>query len=444
MFRLDRRCHTAWVLGALGLLACASRAARADDSVETRPPQSGASLENSTAFAKVLSQRLTASTRERLDQARRLLRNEQPSEALTILRLTLSAVEADDQVGEPDRAALAREVRAAIQSAVRTEEETELKQAERLRLAESSAQRSRGLDDQARNEDTTGALMTEFAALMAQGRHNILAHGSSSQAGSELSPFFQARDLALHARALVPERAAPRAGVLTAQMGGFLAQSLAHEDRKETLALMTLQDVERASIPFSDTSTIEFPPAESFRRLSESRTRRYESVSLVSRDPKTLAIERALAKPLSMPFANETSLEEVLKYIRGATASAELPDGIPIYVDPVGLQEEGRTMASQVTVNLEGVPLKHSLILLLKQLGLTYTVKDGFLMVTTLLSRDQPTEIRVYPVADLAIIPASLMGGGAMGRGGMGGFGAAGGGGVGMGNGMGNGMGLQR
>ena len=51
---------------------------------------------------------------------------------------------------------------------------------------------------------------------------------------------------------------------------------------------------------------------------------------------------------------------------------------------------------------------------MLKQLGLTYTVKDGFLMITSEESEDQQTEIRVYPVADLAIIPLSLMGGGGM------------------------------
>ncbi|MBV8234029.1 MAG: hypothetical protein JO329_28960, partial [Planctomycetaceae bacterium] len=114
--------------------------------------------------------------------------------------------------------------------------------------------------------------------------------------------------------------------------------------------------------------------------------------------------------------------------------------GIPIYVDPVGLQEAEKTMTSPVTLDLEGVPLKTTLRLLLKQLGLTYTVKDGLLTITSESSEDQPTEIRVYPVADLAIIPLSLMGGGIGGmRGGIGGMGGMGMGGMGMG-GMGMGM----
>jgi hypothetical protein len=112
------------------------------------------------------------------------------------------------------------------------------------------------------------------------------------------------------------------------------------------------------------------------------------------------------------------------------------------------MQEADKTLTSPVSINLEGVPLKTTLRLLLKQLGLTYTVKDGFLMITSQESEDQQTEIRVYPVADLAIIPLSLMGGGGMGGmgGGMGGMGGGmggmGGGMGGMGGGMG-GMGMM-
>ncbi len=140
-----------------------------------------------------------------------------------------------------------------------------------------------------------------------------------------------------------------------------------------------------------------------------------------------------LDEPISMSFANETPLDDVLKYIKQATTTPTF-SGIPIYVDPLGLQEAERSLNSTVTMDLEGVPLKTTLKLMLKQLGLAYTVKDGFLMVTSEDSEDQQTEIRVYSVADLAIIPISLMmGGGGMG----GGMGGMGGGMGGMGGGMG-------
>src|SRR5205085_11014093 len=147
------------------------------------------------------------------------------------------------------------------------------------------------------------------------------------------------------------------------------------------------------------------------------RIRRYgRTVDLLDRDPKTKSIIAKLDEPISMSFANETPLEDVLKYIKSATQGPN-DSGIPIYVDPVGLQEAEKTMTSPITLDLEGVPLKTTLRLMLKQLGLTYTVKDGLLTITSDSSSAAPTEIRVYPVADLAIIPLSLMGGGMGGRG---------------------------
>ena len=97
-------------------------------------------------------------------------------------------------------------------------------------------------------------------------------------------------------------------------------------------------------------------------------------------------------------------------------------------------------MSSPVKINLDGVPLKTTLKLMLNQLGLIYTVNNGLLTITGKDAEDQPTEIRVYPVADLSIIPLSLLGGGGGGGGGMGG-GGMGGGGMGGGGMGGGGMG---
>ncbi len=204
-----------------------------------------------------------------------------------------------------------------------------------------------------------------------------------------------------------------------------------------------MQDVTRASVPFPDNQFIEYPDADWWRYISEKRIKRWgRAVDLFDRDPKTRQILEKLDEPISMSFANETPLDDVLKYIKQATTTPTFA-GIPIYVDPLGLQEAERSLNSTVQIDLEGVPLKTTLRLILKQLGLTYTVKDGYMMITSEESEDKQTEIRVYPVADLAIIPMSLMmgGGGGMG-GGMGGMGGGmmGGGMGGMGGGMGGGM----
>jgi hypothetical protein len=96
---------------------------------------------------------------------------------------------------------------------------------------------------------------------------------------------------------------------------------------------------------------------------------------------KSKKILAALEEPISMSFANETPLEDVLKYIKAASQGPNWT-GIQIYVDPVGLNAAEKTMTSPVTLDVEGVPLKTTLRLLLNQLGLTYSVRDGLLMIT--------------------------------------------------------------
>jgi RNA polymerase sigma factor (sigma-70 family) len=105
-------------------------------------------------------------------------------------------------------------------------------------------------------------------------------------------------------------------------------------------------------------------------------------VEEADKSPKTQEILKKLNEPVAMSFANETPLEDVLKYIKAATAGPK-GDCLPIYVDPIGLAEAEKTLTSPVTMDLEGVPLKTTLRLLLKQLGLAYCVKDGLLYISS-------------------------------------------------------------
>ena len=118
------------------------------------------------------------------------------------------------------------------------------------------------------------------------------------------------------------------------------------------------------------------------------------------RDSKSLAILAKLDEPISMSFANETPLEDLLKYIKQATTGPNF-SGIPIYVDPLGLQEAEKTLASTVQLDLEGIPLRRSLQLALSQLRLGYYVDDGILVITSQESGEQaglsPSQIGPSP-----------------------------------------------
>lgn len=91
-------------------------------------------------------------------------------------------------------------------------------------------------------------------------------------------------------------------------------------------------------------------------------------------------ILKALNQPLPMRYPDAVTLEEMIKAIQVATRG---PDdrGIPIYVDPFGLQEVEQTMQSLIRLDYEGVPLRKSLRLALGQLQLTYEVSDGLLTI---------------------------------------------------------------
>jgi hypothetical protein len=96
--------------------------------------------------------------------------------------------------------------------------------------------------------------------------------------------------------------------------------------------------------------------------------------------PHSQLILTKLDEPISMRFANGMPLEDVLKYIKAATQGPRY-DGIPIYVDPIALERSGKTMTSPVTIDVEGVPLRRTLAIVLNQLGLRYEVRDGLLVI---------------------------------------------------------------
>lgn len=101
--------------------------------------------------------------------------------------------------------------------------------------------------------------------------------------------------------------------------------------------------------------------------------------SLGSRDARVRA---ALDSPITVSFLTPTALDDVIRFIKKSTQSAELPDGIPIYIDPAGLQEAEQTGQSSITLTLQDVPLRTALKRLLRQLDLSYQLHDGLVTIT--------------------------------------------------------------
>ena len=87
-------------------------------------------------------------------------------------------------------------------------------------------------------------------------------------------------------------------------------------------------------------------------------------------------ILRVLEEPILKSFPNDTPLDDVLKYIEQAPTTPAFT-GIPIYVDPIPRQGVLQT----IRFDENAKPLKTSLAMILRQLGLAYIVKDGLLLI---------------------------------------------------------------
>jgi RNA polymerase sigma factor (sigma-70 family) len=117
-------------------------------------------------------------------------------------------------------------------------------------------------------------------------------------------------------------------------------------------------------------------------RLRINIARMSAAISTHDNNAKNIAVIKKLEEPISLHFPVETPLEDFLKQLKDATKGA---DGkrLSIYVDPRALQEAEISLQSPMIIDLDDVPLRLSLRLALKQLGLAYCVRDGVVMIST-------------------------------------------------------------
>ncbi len=108
-----------------------------------------------------------------------------------------------------------------------------------------------------------------------------------------------------------------------------------------------------------------------------------------------------LQEPVSASFANEMPFEDFLKFLKDSSRGKDRREvAIPIYVDPIALNEVERTLQSPIVIDLEGVPMATVLRLACKQLSLDFTVqKDGIVIIAQLAATDPEPETVADPNA---------------------------------------------
>jgi RNA polymerase sigma factor (sigma-70 family) len=166
---------------------------------------------------------------------------------------------------------------------------------------------------------------------------------------------------------------------------------------RETLGRFALEDARfntlnmelallKAREERQNTTRQEVAPGVATKKLISTTSGPSSEIKLPSKPPippadleRNKKIEIALEKIVPLHLATETPLADFLKFIKSSTEVKGWT--IPIYVSPQGLDHAEKTMTSPIMIELDGVPLRTTLRLALRQLDLDYKIEDGILII---------------------------------------------------------------
>jgi len=381
----------------------------------------GEALDTFVADNLVQSGKIKADVEQELERARRTMR-EDPVSVVQQLKLLIETVQNAPELEAEARAQLADQIEAALLQAQRQAVEKAARDALSNEAAAARRERMRIQEALEQDQQKMAQLMDRFAALVAEGEYRY----ASDVLGPEIAAINTAGAKGISGQAI---RGSQLAGALQDQYAVRDARHLGYRD--------TMYQVDKSSVPFSDEPPITYPDAEIWEDLTM-RRKKYAAVDLAKRGGAEEKINNELQEDTALEFI-ETPLSEAVDFLKHLHE-------IEIQIDTKALEDVGIGTDTPITRNLKGITLRSALRLILRDMDLTYVIRDEVLLITTPEEAESQLATKVYPVADLVlpIMDARTLGGGAlggfgMGGGGMGGGGGGGGGGFGGGGGMGNG-----
>ena len=341
------------------------------------------------------------------------------------LKSLLSTVETTPDIDPQLRQELVSRVRSAIRSASQQEAEFNDELARIESQAAAAASTARLLESTFRREATLKTLARQLNDLIDQGKYDE-ADGEVSLEFAKVAGDTITRD-SVAGRQFTDE-------MLMLQV---YDRDRRYREMRERNFVDAFSLVLKSNIPFVDEPPIVWPDADVWRRLSDRRLDRYGSIELIGDNETEQRIQKTLGDETSQQFF-ETPLEEAIQKI-------SQDHDIPIVVDSRALEDIGLTADTPVSLELENVSLRSFMRLMLRELELTYMIKDEVMQITTIEAAEENRVTKVYPVGDL-VVPILQLGGaggagGGIGGGGGGGIGGGGGGGFGGGGGGGFGGG---
>jgi hypothetical protein len=362
-----------------------------------------------------------------------------PDDAHEFLKRTLDSVRTNPDISNEMRASLSNRLERAIQNVDIRGAVVKRDQEEALRLMAAANARATIGAQERMEQDVIRARMRVYHNLMDQGR--------------EQSAYRQAQairqDLIDQGMPVPP---AVTAGYAVGLAGYHLREVQELRRIRQERWLAVLLEVERSHIPFPDEPPVEFPPAATWKALSELRKGRYESATFGADLPERgIRLRQTLSQEINYEGLEDprATLSDALDQLskrynltfdinEKAFEMDQLKDVARTPVaDPTPIPPMRTTLSTVLRKILRRVPAPS---------GTTYLIRRDVIEITTGTFAAAEKTVRVYPVADIvtplpqSFNPLMLMGsatifgisagalGGFAGIGGLGGLGALGGG----------------
>lgn len=216
----------------------------------------------------------------------------------------------------------------------------------------------------------------------------------------------EAEIIARQARDIAPDESVVVQMVEKSRLAVRIAEDMSIKNRSEEGFARSMLSTGESAIPFDDRNPLQYGSAKQWADLT--KTRRSWLNEQRNMSPAEREIQKSLTKGVEVRFINRP-LSEVMDTLGRMT-------GINVYLDPQGLNAEGVTSDTPVTLNLtQPISMKSALNLMLSPLGLSYVIQNEVLRITSEQTRDSNTYAKAYYVADLVMpipnfVPNSSLG----------------------------------
>jgi general secretion pathway protein D len=324
--------------------------------------------------ANLNAQRLKVEVGTKLGEARRLMETD-PDKAIDLLNKTLDSIKASG-VSESLSRGDTRRVEVALELAKKDKVAFDAKMKDKEQRVEIERKRLRILEADKAKKDQIAQIMAKANEAAANGKFEEAE--ALAKRGSEIDPNDPSMVAMAHVMRL--KRRFERDNTIRSE--------------KEDNTVLAFQGVDASSYAPRGVLDRDIDPGKGFSELTRRRVTYDPSVER-RKSAKELAVEAKLNELVSVNF-DKRPLAECVNFLATYT-------GLNIVLDPGALAEAPATEQTPVTLSLKDAKLKQVLKIILKSTGLTYSIDEGVLLLTSPQIRRTDLIVRYYYVGDLVM-----------------------------------------